>query len=214
MEKFSQLWEKLRKQEKADQGHTESYLIVGLGNPGKEYRLSRHNVGFMVIDKLSERQQMTLRKVQFKALVGDVRFGDTKIILAKPQTFMNLSGNAVSSLIRFYKLPLERVCIVHDDLDLPFGTIRMRASGGSGGQKGLASVIDKAGTKDFPRLRIGIGRPPGRMQSSNYVLKNFTPQQETDLEMILNHACDAILHYIEHGIDQAMTKFNGSIEND
>jgi peptidyl-tRNA hydrolase, PTH1 family len=149
-----------RKQSVPD-ASTRTVLIAGLGNPGREYRGNRHNVGFMVVDQLCEALHIRLSRLQSKALIGSGLLGDSKIVLAKPQTFMNNSGQAVAALVRFYKIPLEQLLVVHDDLDLPFGVLRMRPGGGPGGQKGLGSVIQHLGTQDFPRLRIGVGAHPG-----------------------------------------------------
>ena len=151
-----------------------TYIIVGLGNPGREYRETRHNVGFLVVDRISERMGIPLTKMRSQALIGKGVFRSEQVILAKPQTFMNLSGQAVSGLVNFFKVPLENILIVHDDLDLPFGTIRIRKAGGAGGQKGLGSTIERLGTEQFPRMRIGIGRPPGRMDAADYVLRTFS----------------------------------------
>jgi PTH1 family peptidyl-tRNA hydrolase len=189
-----------------------TFLIVGLGNPGREYKDNRHNVGFMLIDRLSVRLNARLSRMQAKALVGDVNYEGNKIILAKPQTYMNLSGQSIQGLARFYKVPLENMIVAHDDLDLPFGTIRIRPGGGPGGQKGVASTIDRLGTKDFRRLRIGIGRPPGRMDPAAYVLQDFAVMDQTLLSEILDHAADAALTFILEGLDAAMNKFNGQIQ--
>ena len=142
----------------------EPFLLVGLGNPGREYVGTRHNFGFMLIDRVAVRLNARGLKVQSKAIVTDAKYEERKLILAKPQTFMNLSGQSVQGLVHFYKVPLTNVMILSDDLDIPFGTIRIRASGGPGGQRGLSSILEKLGTKDIPRLRLGIGRPPGRME--------------------------------------------------
>ncbi len=188
---------------------TETYLIVGLGNPGREYRENRHNIGFMLIDRLSVRLGARMTRMQSKALLGSVNHEGIKIILAKPQTFMNLSGQAVQSLVRFYKLPLENIILVHDDLDIPFGTLRLRPGGGPGGQKGIKSTIQHLGTQDFPRLRLGIGRPPGRMDPAAYVLQDFRKGDEQILSETLDRAADAALIFISEGLDKAMNQFNG-----
>lgn len=188
---------------------TDTYLIVGLGNPGRDYRENRHNIGFMLIDRLAIRLDAKMTRLQSKALVGIARHQDTKLILAKPQTFMNLSGQAVQGLARFYKLPFSNLLIAHDDLDLPFGTIRLRPDGGAGGQKGIKSTIEQLGTPDFPRLRLGIGRPPGRMDPAAYVLQNFSIGDEMLLSETLDRAADAAFKFIDEGIDQAMNEFNG-----
>ena len=189
-----------------------SYLLIGLGNPGREYRDSRHNVGFMLIDRIAVRLDARGMKVQSKAIVTTAMYEDRKLILAKPQTYMNLSGQSVQGLIHFYKLPLANVLIAYDDLDIPFGTIRIRPGGGPGGQRGMASTIEQLGTDDFPRLRIGIGRPPGRMDPAAYILQDFTRAEMKILSEILDRAADAALEFVVNGLDKAMNKYNGSIE--
>ena len=183
-------------------------LIVGLGNPGKEYQNSRHNVGYMVLDALAEKLDASFRKVKMNALMTALRYKDERLILIKPQTFMNRSGQAVRSYIRFYKLPLENVLVVYDDVDLPFEMLRMKPDGGDAGQRGVRSIIGDLGTKSFPRLRVGIGRPPGRMEVSDYVLQSFSSIEKKTLPFILDQASSAILHFIDHGLDQAMTVYN------
>ncbi len=187
---------------------TETYLIIGLGNPGREYRENRHNIGFMLIDRLAIRLNARMSRLQSKALIASARHDDAKIILAKPQTFMNLSGQAVQGLAHFYKVPLEKLMLVHDDLDLPFGTIRLRPGGGAGGQKGVKSTIQRLGTNDFPRLRLGIGRPPGRMDAAAYVLQDFAKGDEQILSETLDRAADAVFAFVEEGMDTAMNKYN------
>jgi PTH1 family peptidyl-tRNA hydrolase len=189
-----------------------AFLIVGLGNPGREYKDNRHNVGFMLIDRLSVRLDARLSRMQAKALVGNVNYEGNKIILAKPQTYMNLSGQSIQGLAHFYKVPLENMIVAHDDLDLPFGTIRIRPGGGPGGQKGVASTIERLGTQDFRRLRIGIGRPPGRMDPAAYVLQDFPAADQTMLSEILDHTANAALTFIVEGLNAAMNKFNGEIQ--
>lgn len=189
---------------------TETYLIVGLGNPGRDYRENRHNIGFMLIDRLAIRLDAKMTRLQSKALVGSTRYNEAKVILAKPQTFMNLSGQSVQGLARFYKLPHSNLLIAHDDLDLPFGTIRLRPGGGAGGQKGIKSTIERLGTPDFPRLRLGIGRPLGRMDPAAYVLQNFPKGDEMLLSETLDRAADAAFKFIDEGIDEAMNEFNGN----
>lgn len=184
------------------------YLIVGLGNPGREYSASRHNVGFMVVDRLAEKLDTSFRKVKMNALMTAVRHKGERIILIKPQTFMNLSGQAVSSFIRFYKLSLENVLVVYDDVDLPFETLRLKPDGGDAGQRGVRSIIQQLGTKSFPRLRVGIDRPPGRMEVSDYVLQKFSAAEKGILPFILDTASEAVLHFIDQGLNQAMTIYN------
>lgn len=187
------------------------YLIVGLGNPGREYKENRHNFGFMLIDRLTVRLNARGMKVLAKSIVIDARYEGRKLILAKPQTFMNLSGQAVQGLMRFYKIPLENLMLAHDDLDLPFGTVRLRPGGGPGGQKGVAHTIQQLGTPEFARLRLGIGRPPGRMDPAAYVLQDFSPGDLLTLSRILDHAADAALTWVTDGLTTAMNKFNGEV---
>ena len=188
---------------------TETYIIVGLGNPGREYRENRHNFGFMLIDRLAARLSAKISRMQSKALIASARHGNARIILAKPQTFMNLSGQAIQGLVRFYKTPLENILVAHDDLDLPFETIRLRPGGGAGGQKGIKSTIQHLGTNDFPRLRLGIGRPSGRMDPAAYVLQDFAKGDQQFLAETLDRAVDAALNFVDEGLDTAMNQFNG-----
>ena len=185
------------------------FLIVGLGNPGREYRENRHNIGFMLIDRLAVELNVRFTRLQSKALVATANYNECKIILAKPQTFMNLSGQSVQGLIHFYKLPLTNLLVAHDDLDLPPGTIRIRPDGGSAGQKGMESIIERLGTDEFPRLRLGIGRPPGRMEAPDYVLQDFPAGEMTVISETLNLAVEAALTFVNEGLDAAMNRFNG-----
>ncbi|HPH97219.1 MAG TPA: aminoacyl-tRNA hydrolase [Anaerolineaceae bacterium] len=187
------------------------FLIAGLGNPGREYRETRHNIGFMLVDELSQAWGFRLSRVQNKAIVTTGQFQGRRIILAKPQTYMNLSGQAISSLTKFYKVPVEHLIVAHDDLDLPLGTIRLRPGGGSAGQKGVSSTIEQLGTQSFPRLRLGIGRPPGRMDAADYVLENFLKPEKEILAQVLEHARKAVEVFILSGLNQAMNEFNGSL---
>jgi PTH1 family peptidyl-tRNA hydrolase len=187
------------------------YLIVGLGNPGPRYHHNRHNVGFMVVDALADAAKIPIRRVEFRALVGKGEFSDERLILAKPQTFMNNSGQAVGALVRFYKIPVDHLLVVHDDLDLPFGTLRLRPRGGAGGQRGMGSIMATLNTQDFARLRVGIGRPPGRMDPSDYVLHDFDPPEEEMLPELLSSAVDAIRMFLQDGIERAMNEFNGLV---
>jgi peptidyl-tRNA hydrolase, PTH1 family len=189
-----------------------TFLIIGLGNPGREYLNTRHNFGFMMIDRIAVRLNARGMKVQSKAIVLNTRHEDKKLILAKPQTFMNLSGQSVQGLAHFYKIPPENLMILSDDLDIPFGTIRIRATGGPGGQRGLGNILEKLGTKDVPRLRIGIGRPPGRMSPSAYVLQNFSRDEEKEVSNILDRGADAVFAFVTEGLNKAMNEFNGSVD--
>ena len=164
-----------------------TYLLIGLGNPGREYRDTRHNFGFMVIDRLIVRLNARGMKLQSKAVVTTATYEDRKLILAKPQTYMNLSGQSAQGLLNFYKIPVENMLIAHDDLDIPFGTIRIRPKGGPGGQGGMASTISQLGTKDFPRLRIGIGRPQDDFRLGQVLFQEAErPRGVTDVTDILH----------------------------
>lgn len=190
----------------------DTFLLVGFGNPGREYINTRHNIGFMLIDRLAVRLNAHGMKLQSKAIVMSALYEERKVILAKPQTYMNLSGQSVQGLLHFYKLPPENLLVAHDDLDLPFGTLRIRPAGGPGGQRGMASTIEQLGTKEFPRLRLGIGRPPGRMDPKDYVLQDFSKDDIKLLPEVLDRAADAALEFVIKGLNAAMNKFNGSIE--
>jgi peptidyl-tRNA hydrolase, PTH1 family len=188
---------------------TGPYLIAGLGNPGRRYELNRHNVGFMLLNRLAKKLDVSFDKVESKALIAKVTYQDISVILVKPQTYMNNSGKAVSSLARFYKVPLENLLVVYDDVDIPLGALRLRPSGGSAGQKGMASIIQHLGTENFPRLRIGTGRPPGRKEAADYVLQDIPPQEAELLGEALERGMQAVLTFIERGLERAMTTFNG-----
>ena len=191
-----------------------TFLIIGLGNPGREYLNTRHNFGFMMIDRITVRLNARGMKVQSKAIVITNQYEGHKLILAKPQTYMNLSGQAVQGLARFYKVPLDHILVAHDDLDLPFCAIRMRPGGGAGGQKGIKSIIEQLGTPDFARLRLGIDRPPGRMDPAAYVLQSFSAKEILDVSETLDRAADAALLFVTEGLNAAMNRFNGSGVND
>ena len=188
------------------------YLIVGLGNPGREYRESRHNFGFMVVDRIVGQLNSEFAKVQLKSLVSQIPYQDKRIVLAKPQTFMNLSGQAVIPLMNYYKIPQTKLLVIHDDLDLPFSTLRMRPFGGNGGQKGLGSIIEQLGNQDFARLRCGIGHPQGQMDVKDYVLNKFTKEELEILPSVIDRAAEAALAFVTDGLQSAMTRFNGVVE--
>lgn len=190
---------------------TETYLLIGLGNPGREYRENRHNIGFMLIDRLAVKLDTRFTRLQSRALVASATYQNLKLILAKPQTFMNLSGQAVQGLVRFYKLPLSNLLVAHDDLDLPAGTIRIRPDGGSAGQKGMASIMERLGTDEFPRLRLGIGHPPGQMDAADYVLQDFPDEERPIISETLNRAVEAALLFVREGLETSMNQFNGSV---
>lgn len=189
----------------------ETFLIVGLGNPGAEYRLTRHNFGFMVLDALAEHWSLQLKKIKFNAVYVEDRFKGNKVVLAKPLTFMNESGRSVAPLMRYFKVPADHMLVIHDDLDLPLGTLRIRPSGSSGGQRGIESITKLLGTQEFPRMRLGISRPPGQMDPKDYVLKNFLPNEEELKKIVLRQAIEAIECFIEDGLTTAMNRYNGEV---
>ncbi|HHU51014.1 MAG TPA: aminoacyl-tRNA hydrolase [Firmicutes bacterium] len=194
------------------------YLIVGLGNPGEEYELTRHNAGFLVVDRLKALYQVRLKQ-ECHALCGWFNLSDDeeaptrhRIMLAKPLTYMNLSGNAVFALINKYGFALSRVIIVYDDLSLPFGVLRIRAQGSSGGHKGIASVINRIGPV-VPRLKVGIGAPPEGMSLPDYVLDKFSKTEQRMLPEITSIAGEAIITWVKKGTEKAMSIYNGIVLN-
>jgi PTH1 family peptidyl-tRNA hydrolase len=186
----------------------EPYLIAGLGNPGPRYADNRHNVGFRCLERLAQAHSLAFDRRQSRAHVALGAVGGMRAVLAKPRTFMNESGRAVAPLAHFYKVPSELLMVVYDDLDLPLGAVRLRPGGGSGGHKGMRSIIEHLGTQDFPRLRIGIGRPPGRMDPADYVLQDFSTEEEPVLEETLGWAVAAVELWMEEGIEAAMNQYN------
>ncbi len=184
-------------------------LIVGLGNPGREHSSTRHNVGFRTVDRLAGTLDLAFTRQRFEAFVASGTRGERKVILAKPQTYMNLSGGSVAALVRFFHVPLERLLVCGDDIDLPLGKMRLRPFGGSGGHRGLRSIITALGSQSFPRLRIGVGRPPGAMQAADYVLQDFDRQEHVDVEASIARAAEAVLTFLDDGLESAMNRFNG-----
>jgi len=182
------------------------WLVIGLGNPGREYERSRHNVGFLVVDELARRHGGRVTDRVAKSLAGRVRSGEHELVLAKPQTWMNLSGQAAKALRAKYQVPMERVLVVHDDLDLPFGRLRIRTGGSSAGNHGLDSVIASFGTKTFPRIRVGVGRPVG--DAVDYVLSSFSDDERARLPDLVGRVADAVEYTVQNGLDRAMTEFN------
>lgn len=190
------------------------YMFIGLGNPGREYEQSRHNVGFLAVDYIAADWEMSISRYQRKAMIGKKKIGEKTFFLVKPQTYMNLSGKAVSALVKYYKISVANTLVFFDDLDLPFGEIRLREIGGSSGQKGMRSIIDSFHTQDIPRLRIGVGRPPGRRDPADFILDTFSRKEQSDLPFILESCKKAAETFAEYGIEKAMTKFNHFILGD
>ena len=195
----------------SDGENSSRFLITGLGNPGRQYQSNRHNIGFAVLDSLAETLGTNFSRMESKALVAKADHNSQRLILAKPQTFMNLSGQAVNSLLRFYKIPLDKLIVVYDEVDLDFGILRIRPSGGSAGHNGMNSIISQLGTQEFPRLRIGVGRPPGRMDAAAYVLQDFSQSEEAELALIRQQAVEALLSFVNQGIAAAMNAYNANL---
>ena len=191
-----------------------TWMIVGLGNPGPEYASTRHNAGFFVVDELASRMRGSLgRHKRAMAAVLEGRVGspgaDERVVLVEPWSFMNASGGPVKSLMSFYDVGPERLVVVHDELDLPLGTVRVKFGGGNGGHNGLKSLSGSLGTGDFARVRIGIGRPPGQQDSADYVLKPFSGPERTALPEIIDRSADAVETLVLRGVEQAQNQFNG-----
>jgi PTH1 family peptidyl-tRNA hydrolase len=183
-------------------------VIVGLGNPGKSYVETRHNLGFLVIDRIAARFGLSVKHESCDSLVGQGLVEEQKMILAKPQTFMNRSGVAVAKLAREYGVGADALAVINDDLDLPFGRIRIRVNGGAGGHRGLQSIIENLAGAPFQRVRIGIGRPPSGLDAADFVLEPFTVQEVQQLTAVVDRASEAVLCLIRQGPEQAMAQFN------
>lgn len=188
------------------------YIIVGLGNPTKEYDKTRHNIGFMLIDELADRFDIHVTTIQHKALVGKGIINGQKVLLAKPQTYMNLSGESVKELVDYYKVdPESELIIISDDIDLPPGYIRVRPKGSAGGHNGLKNIIALTGTQEFNRVRIGVGKKPPKMDLADYVLGHFKEEDKEPMKNGINDAIDAIEMILEDKIDEAMNKHNRKV---
>lgn len=185
------------------------YIIVGLGNPGKEYAHTRHNAGFIAIDKLAEKYGCSITKMKYKALIADCTIAGKRALLMKPQTFMNLSGEAVTQAMSFYKIPPENVIVMFDDISLAVGKLRIRRKGSDGGQKGMRSIIELSGSQNFPRVKIGIGEKPNpKWQLADWVLSRFTSEELKTLDEVTEKACGAVEAILSGNIDKAMSQYN------
>src|ERR1035438_2513792 len=188
------------------------HLIVGLGNPGADYAKTRHNAGFLLVEKLAVKWKSGWTKERkFQARVARAESG--RVLLAEPQTFMNLSGESVGALVKFYQMPLEKILVVVDDADLPLGEIRLRPAGGSGGHHGLESVAEHLGAKEYARLRIGIGRKNEARQITGHVLGKFSAAENALLEKVLDRAAGQLECWLDHGLQKAMSQFNGVVDS-
>jgi peptidyl-tRNA hydrolase, PTH1 family len=187
------------------------FLVVGLGNPGPAYRGNRHNVGFMVLGVLAERVGGRFSKHKARADVIEGRFGPPpapRVVLAEPRSYMNESGGPVAGLCGFYKIPVERLVVVHDELDLPYGSLRIKRGGGDNGHNGLRSITRSLGSREYLRVRFGIGRPPGRMDPADYVLRDFSPAERKDLDYNVDRAADAVETLVRDGLEAAQNSYN------
>lgn len=184
------------------------WLIAGLGNPGPEYAGNRHNAGFLVADELADRAGARFKRDRSGAQVATGRLAGFPVVLAKPQTFMNLSGRAVAALARFYKLPGTRLLVIHDELDIPFDTIRLKLGGGDNGHNGLRSISASLGSRDYFRVRVGIGRPPGRMDPADFVLRDFSAAERTALPVLVGRSADAAEVLLTRGLAVAQNEFH------
>lgn len=183
-------------------------IIVGLGNPGKQYADNRHNVGFHVVDKLAEKYGLKFNKMLNRGIAAIGEIEGRRVVLLKPQTFMNESGVCVSPTFKFYKTDPSNLLIIYDELDIPFAQLRLRKSGSAGGHNGMRSIISKIVTQDFPRLRVGIGRPPGRKEAATHVLEDFTRDEVIAMRDVHDRAIAGIVLWLNEGIDKAMNKVN------
>ncbi|MBS7366102.1 MAG: aminoacyl-tRNA hydrolase [Clostridia bacterium] len=186
-----------------------SWIVVFLGNPGPKYRDTRHNAGFMAADAMEKKLGVSINKLRFKALTAQATLGGEKVLLLKPQTYMNLSGESVSPAAAFYKVPPEHIIVVSDEVSLPIGKLRIRKSGSAGGHNGLKNIIAMLGTDAFPRIRMGVGAPPhADYDMADWVLSSFKNQDADDMRSLAVRVCDAVECYIAEGPDRAMNKFN------
>lgn len=188
----------------------EPYVIAGLGNPGPEYAHSRHNVGWRVADRLAAMYGLQFDKLQHKARVASGAVDGQRVILVRPLTYMNLSGEAVGPILRFYKAPLDHLLVVYDEMDIPHGTLRLRPEGGPGGHGGMKSIIAAVGSQAFARLRVGVGRPPAGWDPADFVLASWTRAEEAELPTLVDRAAQAADTWLHDGILTAMNRFNPS----
>lgn len=193
-----------------DEARTQPWLVVGLGNPGPRYAGNRHNVGAMVVERMAADSGVALRAHKARAAAAEIRLGTLpgglpgpKVVLAVPSTYMNESGGPVSALMKFFKIPAERLVVIHDELDIDFGAVRLKFGGGEGGHNGLRSISKSIGTKDYLRVRLGIGRPPGRMEVSDFVLKDFSATERRELDFFIPSGAEAVELLVHRGLDDA-----------
>ncbi|WP_328709139.1 aminoacyl-tRNA hydrolase [Microbispora hainanensis] len=186
------------------------WLVVGLGNPGPEYAGNRHNAGFMVLDELAARMGGRFKAHRSRAEVVEGRLAGLPVVLAKPLSFMNLSGGPVKALADFYKITPDRVIVIHDELDIPYGALRAKIGGGDNGHNGLKSITKALGTRDYPRIRFGIGRPPGRMDPATFVLRDFATAERKDLPFLVDRAADMVESLMTAGLEATQNRFHAA----
>lgn len=194
-----------------DPENLKPWLLVGLGNPGKRYSGTRHNVGFELVDFIAEAEGIPMSSISFKSCFGRGSIGNVPVMLAKPQTFMNASGESVGAIVSYYKIPLNQILVIFDDMDLPFAKLRLLPKGGHGGHNGMRSIITHLkGSRDFPRLRIGIGRPPGKMEAANFVLRPFTRDESVELDFTFQNGLEAVRVLVHEGFNRSATFVNSA----
>jgi peptidyl-tRNA hydrolase, PTH1 family len=184
------------------------FLIAGLGNPGRSYQFTRHNLGFLTLQALAERHQLSIEKRKFESLYGLGEVLHEKVLLLTPLTYMNRSGQAVDSFLRYFQIPIDQLMVIHDDLDLEWTRLRIVPKGGAAGHKGILSIIDQLKTQNFIRLRMGIGRPAEKIPSESYVLQSFSTEERKELPALTTQACEAIETLLKQGLTTAMNRFN------
>ena len=189
------------------------FLVVGLGNPGRQYQGNRHNVGFRIVDQLAARAGASSPREKYGAELFEIALGTERVLLCKPMEFMNVSGQAVRHVAGFHKIPAAQTIVVHDELDVPFGRLKLGTGGGAGGHNGVRSIIADLGTPDFVRVRVGIDRPPPNWKGADYVLANFTGAEQNELPAFVDRAADAVEEIVARGLPAAMNKFNTRPKN-
>lgn len=183
-------------------------VVLGLGNPGRKYAQTRHNLGFLVVDRIASENRVPVKRKKQDSLIGEWQTNGERVLLVKPQTFMNHSGEAARQLLRLFPFTVKDLIVIHDDLDLPFGRIRIRPRGGAGGHRGMVSLLEALGEEGFFRVRVGIGRPPTGIDPTDYVLQRFSPLESRHLEQIVSRAADAVHCLVKEGPQRAMETFN------
>lgn len=184
------------------------YVVVGLGNPGKDYTNTRHNIGFNTVDLIGKRNNINLNKIKFNSIYGEGNIGGEKVLLVKPQTYMNNSGTSVRDISQYYKIPIENIIVVVDDIDIDFSSVKLRAKGSAGSHNGLKSIINHIQRDDFPRVKVGIGKKYEKQDLADFVLSRFSKDEQIDIDISIITAAEAVESIIKDGIDTAMNKYN------